>query len=497
MKHSPRVGKIRLGSHHALVMGHCPTNLKLDELSAKLAAERREITQFGLFDSAAPNLAHYFPDVTKEDLNPDLDKEAFIYPIYRGLSEVVVHKKYNPIDFGQGGVLKDSMQMLVAQAVYANHEAIVGNELGSIPEVSWQEAYTTNKGVKVPAGINTKLMLDGKSNPKIARMIMMKPPAIHSVSVTVSFQWEPSHAFTSDNDFWHKLGTIAEDGQLVRRIVTKVLGYHEISLVSHGADPYAQIINEDGLINNPDYADRVMNSTAETPGKTQNYFSFDYRVDTIENSETPPTTPVNLNPNPNEETMKSLLLALCAMFPAIKVDGLDETQLQAQLTQEITKLSTSSTTLAADLERLKAEATTHEATLTQLKADKTALETQVESLKAENKIPVDELRASVTELLNKLHENKAPEALVASLASTNKDGLVALKASYEAQLEERYPLHCEDCQGENVSRRSSVENGGGDKGKTKPAITKSFTESAKHFRQEAQANTVKFMDDLG
>ena len=41
-----------------------------------------------------------------------------------------------------------------------------------------------------------------------------------------------------------------KDGKLIRRVVNKVVRYHEISLVHHGADPYAQKI-KDGQINTP------------------------------------------------------------------------------------------------------------------------------------------------------------------------------------------------------------------------------------------------------
>ena len=50
-------------------------------------------------------------------------------------------------------------------------------------------------------------------------------------------------------EFYDKLGTIAEDGTMVRRIATRIISYKETSLVSHGADPFAQLI-KDNKINN-------------------------------------------------------------------------------------------------------------------------------------------------------------------------------------------------------------------------------------------------------
>src|SRR5210317_758975 len=82
---------------------------------------------------------------------------------------------------------------------------------------------------------------------------MMDPPSVHSVSVTVTFEWKPSHKFEDENEFYGKLGTYDDKGELVRRVVTKIHAYHEISFVAHGADPYAQKI-VDGKIANPEYA---------------------------------------------------------------------------------------------------------------------------------------------------------------------------------------------------------------------------------------------------
>ena len=89
-------------------------------------------------------------------------------------------------------VLKKSMQMLIGQTINIDHEIAVGNAIGAVSEVFWQPAYKTKSGIEVPAGINAVLKIDGKSNPRIARGVMMDPPSIHSNSVTVRFKWEPS-----------------------------------------------------------------------------------------------------------------------------------------------------------------------------------------------------------------------------------------------------------------------------------------------------------------
>ena len=42
--------------------------------------------------------------------------------------------------------------------------------------------------------------------------------------------------------------------------------------------------------------------------------------------------------------------------------------------------------------------------------------------------------------------------------TTNVETLLSLKATYDAQVEEKFPLHCADCGSKNVNRASSMAN---------------------------------------
>lgn len=109
-----------------------------------------------------------------------------------------------PTDFSKNGVLKASMKLMLGQTVNCDHETSIGNAIGSVSQVMWQEGYTDGK-FKIPAGINGVLKIDGKSNPRIARGILMEPPSIHSNSVTVQFRWDKSHPELDNNEFWENL----------------------------------------------------------------------------------------------------------------------------------------------------------------------------------------------------------------------------------------------------------------------------------------------------
>ena len=256
------IGTLRLHSGHSVVVSHIPDKVQLETLGKIASNEKRANASFGLFDTATPNYQTYYPDVTADDIKPNDDQ--YIKPVYRLLSAVVVHKNSNPIDFSKPGVLKASMPLLLGQTVYPDHEPSIGNALGVVSEVSWQDGYEL-EGVQVPAGIIGTLKIDAKSHPAVARNIMMDPPAIHSNSVTVQFNWEPSHPEMETDDFWDKLGSYDQEGQLIRRIVTKVLRYTETSLVPHGADPFAKILDDNGNMVLPKYAESVYNLSERTP----------------------------------------------------------------------------------------------------------------------------------------------------------------------------------------------------------------------------------------
>lgn len=434
---------IRLCFGKALITGNKPGIVALDKFNLAIVAEPKlDLGSFGLFETSQPNYTTYYPDVTAEDLAPK--EEDFYYPVVRSLSEVIVHKKRNPIDFGLNDVLKSSMGMLKGQTVNADHETALGNAMGAIRDVSWQDGYETN-GVKIPAGINSELKLDGKSNPRIVRLMKMDPPGIHSVSVTVEFAWEKSHPLP-DNEFFSKLATFDDKGKMYKRNVTKVMRYHEISLVGHGADPFAMLVNDKGHIVNPKYAHISYNSAEEKAVGGQYYF-FDMATDVIKNS----TIPIDDINNDSTETanMKEAILLITALAAASGTTitlAEDATAIPADLTTRLTaiikKLKTDSDSLAvantkiADLET------------------KVTAAGNVTELKSFQDAQLSKIRSEA--LKNYNLANKTPDAnVITAINSANYDALVVLNTTYLTQVEAIMPLTCKDCNSKNVSRASA------------------------------------------
>ena len=279
-KNKEHLDSMVIGQGHTIMAGYIPEAVGAKAFSENYYKWKNptpdSIAQFGFWGGDI-DYNTYYPNLDKSELTPK--DEEFIEPMFRLLSETIVSKNWNPTDFGQNGVLKASMKMLLGQTVNCDHETNIGNAIGAVSQVMWQESYKDGS-FTIPAGINGILKIDGKANPRIARGILMEPPSIHSNSVTVQFKWDKSHPQMEDNEFYQKLGTYDSKGVMVRRMVTEIVRYLETSLVSHGADSFAQKIGSDGKIINPTFAKRTWASYEEyRDDKSKQYFFTDYKSD--------------------------------------------------------------------------------------------------------------------------------------------------------------------------------------------------------------------------
>lgn len=462
---------------HVIMTSHVPEKVGARKFVENYFAWNKptpeSITQFGLFGSDL-NYHTYYPDVTPEELHPK-DSE-FINPVFRLLSATIVSKNWNPTDFGHiEGVLKDSMGLLLGQTVNCDHSTDIGNAIGSVSEVIWQEAYKDGK-IRVPAGINGVLKIDGKSNPRIARGILMEPPAIHSNSVTVQFKWEQSHPDLSVTEFYDKLGTYDSKGQLIRRIVTEIIRYHETSLVSHGADPYAQKITKDGKLNNPIFAHRTWSSYEEYQQSNNKIYTFeDYKE--VTTNDTPAgnnkgetssqkESPVNNNNLTNTLTMdKDLQAFLERMFGEGKLtlaEGQEMTPDNA--IKAVIAMVEGSANKDAEIASLNEKVTNITTERDQLQTQITSLNAKVAELEPKATLGttyVTQLREDAVATYRKLHGDKADETIINMLnaETTSPATLQSLTVDYKASLNEKFPMKCAECGSTNVSRASSAKEG--------------------------------------
>lgn len=446
---------------HTIMANHIPKSidpLTFNENFYKWSKVSPEsVAQFGFFSDIDYNT--YYPDLSLDDLKPKDDE--FIEPVFRLISETIVSKNWMPTDFSKNGVLKASMKLMLGQTVNCDHETSIGNAIGSVSQVMWQEGYTDGK-FKIPAGINGVLKIDGKSNPRIARGILMEPPSIHSNSVTVQFRWDKSHPELDDREFWEKLGTYDSKGNLICRIVTEVIRYAETSLVSHGADPYAQKIGDNGKIVNPTYANRVYNSYKEYMDEPKHYSYEDYKTCPYNDDTQGYNKENNINQNKNDmkEELQQFLDRIFGNKGLIKLNDSEDGKINLEEAyNSISSLVEKCSNLESDNSNLRTEKVT-------LSEKITNLEAQVKSLEKYSEVGknyITELRDTTIANYKKLYpsEETVDQSIVKMLSAetTGVETLVALNKDYTSRLEEKFPLTCSKCGSHDISRASSRKEG--------------------------------------
>lgn len=470
-----------IGNGHTILAGYIPHSVGVQTFIQNYYEWKKpnpeSISQFGLFGGDI-DYNTYYPNIDPAELKPK--DEEFIEPVFRLLSETIVSKNWNPTDFGQNGVLKASMSLLLGQTVNCDHETNIGNAIGSVSKVMWQEGYKDGK-FSIPAGINGVLKIDGKANPRIARGILMEPPSIHSNSVTVQFKWDKSHPNMEDNEFYQKLGTYDSKGNMVRRIVTEVVRYLETSLVSHGADSFAQKIGDDGKIVNPTFAQRSWASYEEyRDDKSKNFYFSDFKD--LNNTQESFIDNPEIDNQENKQSMNELELFIQSLVEANIIafgEGQEANQENAlallkDLVSSRNNLQTQVTNLTTEKNSLTEQITNKEAEIANLKEMATVGKNHIASL-----------RENAVATYKKLMGDQADETIVTMLnaETTGLATLISLTKDYQARLEEKFPLTCSKCGSHDVSRASSLED---------PAIEEKKEETT----QNQEKSTAEVMESL-
>ncbi len=484
-KKLPKSVELTFRSGHSLIIGHKPESLCAEGLCENLltVANKDSITSFGLFGgSADPN--KFYPDLSPDDWTP---KDAdFIEPVFRGLSETFVSHWGIPISFKKEGVLKKSMNLLKGVTINTNHDTETENAVGAVSNVVWQTAYKSN-GVNVPAGINMVMKIDAKSNPRLARGIQMSPPSIHSNSVTVRFSHEQSHMDMKPAEFWEQVGNYDKKGDLIHVVVNKITAYKETSLVNHGADPYAQKVDGDGVINDAEGASKVYDFSEDNTNQFLNT-----NTDNMDFLEFIAKLGLTEEAIPNEE-------ALVAHFKAISEnqtpEGVNVANLQADAAELTTlkgvveDITPDSLTTLVENQRVDGETILEEgqeiiseaqaATLAAVEeaGDVPTLVSNADAgLKALNTV-----RANAVAQYKLANKDTINEDIVSSIQKADLKVAAAFEAQYAAEFEKQNPLKCMDCESVNISR--GVANA---EAKDKPKGEESFEETRDRYAKSSR-----------
>ena len=355
---------------------------------------------------------------------------------------------------------------MLGQTVYTEHEDLVGNHIGVVVETFWQEAYTVN-GIKIPAGINGVLKVDGKSNPKIARGILMDPPAIHSDSVSVVYRWSKSHDI---DDFYDKLGTYDEKGDLIRKVVDEILLYTELSLVPHGADPFAKIQKGNSIVN-PEFSSK-MYSLSGNKLSMSDYKNLPKGDIEIEIS----YFNYNFNPeNPKkDDKMKEFLLKLAGKVGHQFEGEPDGDKLIEFISNKFAENVQDETDYAKEISDLKKEKETLQGSVDQLNQDLATYQEKKGFIEI-GESHLNQVRADAEKFYKLIKGDKADEAITSLIKGADMKSATSLLKQYEEEYNELVPLSCAKCHSTEITRATSKREDEDDDNKNdKPVIRSNF-----------------------
>lgn len=454
---------------------------------------------FGLFGGGSSSANDYHKDLIAHDLVPRT--EDFVRQNFRLLSATTVADgTWRATDFAHGDALQKSLKKLLSKPVYKNHDTDIENWVGLVEAVSWSEGYVDVNGNSIPAGIDGLVAIDAKTNPKIARGVLAG--AIYANSVTVEFEWEPSHKYETEEEFFDFIGQVGADGTTVRRLVTNIVDFYESSLVWLGADPYARALDSEGKLVLPEM-DNYSKETMEEYKTTKNYsigLAMNKNVISLSSIETKNKKSTKDDFSTKKETMKELLPFLRTLLglsetetvtlkhlellekspkePVVPITEEQKLQLDAFNKFEGLKLASYdeegkrtdspikaieegklelSETFAADNVVLSATALEAlEKKVTDLTAEKVAL-----AANAELGVKALEAKRGEAIRLYKLSVKETDKSVVELFESAKPEQVDGLLKQYTGNATGKFKGKCKDCGSEEFTFQSSVNTDGG------------------------------------
>ncbi len=322
-----------------------------------------------------------------------LPRESDLYYLsMRAISQSLLDGLW--VDYRRPGVLEASAPLLNGQRICVDHRYYRAEDaIGAITQAQWDAEGANSNGVP---GVNVRFFIDSKVAPGVVRRLAYPVPAIHSGSVTVGFEWEPSHPqLLEDGKFFWFLGEEVE-GQVVRLIATRILFYREYSLVYEGADADAKRL--------PDAPD----ADDETDDET-------------------------------EEMKRKRMYAAAQKLP----QGETDKERTVKLTTELKKI--------LGLESHAAEDVPDGAVLTAVQSYAPQIAAAQAVIAAER---VEVLRLAT---LAEGVDGKLSEVMATMIAQAAPEQLPALKTLYAEKAEGKFPQTCQKCGASQVAGRSSVE----------------------------------------
>lgn len=404
---------------------------------------------------------------------------------FRALSATVVAGgTWRTTDFSDEAVLKRAVKKFIGKSAFTEHWQSTNNCIGVIEAASWSEAKMVGNK-KTPAGVDIVYLINAALNERLVSNLMMDPPAIYSNSVTVEFEWEPSHDdFSEEGAFMRRIGEIHSDGRMVARKVTDIIDIHESSILWMGADPFAKMLDDEGNPINPELGaafEQVQGFTKELYLKDKHYFaSYSYKKDEINLN-------VEIENNPMEKLLLELARKILNLDATVEVtqahidqisamkfvaadqhktltESLEKAKKVDELEKTISELKNKGdAALKKANDELAAENLTLKGEVQKLKSDKDAAENKVKELDGFAKIGKERLQDMRNETvrlykLSLAEGTEADKTMLDTFEKADEKQLTSFLTMFTKGVSEKFEATCKKCGETEVSFRSSFAN---------------------------------------
>lgn len=373
---------------------------------------------------------------------------------FRLISSGVVGRSWQTTDF-PADVLKESIPLLEGVSAATNHWFYsVGDVIGVVNNCQWEESFVDSNGNTIPAGIIGDYVIDNQMHADLLRNLKGVPeegipPAVKGSSVSVVFDYVPSHEFQYDWQFEEALGTIV-NGELVRRIVTKIHEYRESSLVLRPADKNATSrVGKDTkakMMGASRFSSMRFSELPEDVKQTYHTtgeFEILQGFDEIAEEEQKDAEPVpTQTPQPEPQNFELQLNTLRQ----------ERIQSEARYQQEISLLQTSQ----ANLQSQVADYAAQVGSLTQKLNLAEAKNKELEPRAIIGDTHLIELRRETAKFYQLAVGNTDP-FMLKQIEEVGYDTLKAFHKQYSELAEGKYTLACQKCGEIALSRQSSID----------------------------------------
>lgn len=450
-------------------------------------------------------------DYNQSVVNPDINlaiakKEDFIPFVFRHITATIVGgESWKATEFTEES-LKAGASKLKHKPAYVNHEIEIGNNIGVIGEVTYTPAKKVN-GIDIPAGLDAPIWIDGKLHTDLCRKLSGYPvPHIQSVSVTVDFEWKPSHEFLDAEGNFDEYAFMCNvgkyvDGKMVRRVVTKIIDFYETSLVWLGADPFAKIKDESGTLLNIEVAGIVDKKAFDKePKHIVDAYNKDNTIYLIDNcfgkeeyisltkqfenkySKTGKSEKMKLNLIGKKESYSADVIAKLEEIAELTfVENTTDTIELDNLKKDKTQLSNDLKKSNDELVLAKKTISTYSKIVAEDKLEEVSKDIDLGSIvslaKSANDF-INKKKEEAISLYKKAHGDKANEAIIKQIQNSDDEALNGYLEQYGSSLIEQFGASCKDCKSNNVSFRSSKADTGenGDTNFQVPSLASDFRE---------------------